>query len=182
MKKSKPISIRKLAAHVGKAHSTISRFLKAHESAPRDDLQAFAEYYDKHALKVDDSDGNEYAKERVLKLRADRRLAEERLAILRAGHVSREEVEELFGKLAAELAGKLRYTFVTVAPPQLGGLNTSQIKQKMEAFIDRIFDETREGALTDVQNLQNETKIKSAKRTTAKSKGRKASPVKTKGN
>jgi IS30 family transposase len=170
----KPLSTRKLAAAVGKAHSTIGRFLKANPDCPRHDLDAFAEYYSKRALTITGAtDGNEYARERVLKLRADRKLAEERLRVLQDAYLPKEEALETMTRCASQMASLLRFRLCRELPAQLGGLNAAQAKAKIEKILDDCWNQTREGGEQQFNELEKKSKLKSSQRSASKSKPRK---------
>lgn len=173
--KTKQLSTRKLAERVGKAHSTIGRFLKAFPDAPRSNLDDFAAYYAKHALSISAGDqSNEYAVERVKKLRADRKLAEGRLRILEDAFLPKDKTIETISSLAAELASVLRFRLCSELPPQLGGLTAPEARLKIEKLLDQTFDDHREAVVVKFNQLESETKLASSQRSASKSKPRKA--------
>jgi len=174
MKKDNQPSVRSLAKAANVNASTVSRFLKAHPLAPRNSQDAFCAFYEINRVRsADPSDQTsvEYSSERLKKLRADRRLAEKRLAILEGNFLPRADVEALVSSLASEL--KEAITGMTrILPQQFPGLTPPQVREKMQTYVDTIFSDHRTGRSEKMDKLETNTKLASAQSGASRAKSR----------
>ena len=106
-------------------------------------IRALLKYYrEKH----EGSKGT-LADEKLAKLRADRQLAEVKLAKERASVADIEEVEDFLKRAAAALDLRFTHEFETVLPPSLEGKDIIAMRQELRLAGDRIRETMRKGVL-----------------------------------
>lgn len=182
-KSQKKISLRKLAEAVGRHHATVSKFVRLFPDAPRDDADAFAKFYKVNAI-TEQKDpkaegmGARFTAAKVRKIEADAEAAEERLKGFKEAYLKREEIEADVERLAGEVQRVLRFRLCRELPPQLPGLTSPEIKDKIERLLDAIWNDHRNAVNSLLDQRQAEVKAGTSKQIASKSKARASRPKK----
>ena len=168
--KKKP-TLKELAAHLGCSGSTLTRFLRDHPDAPRENLEAMKFYYDtlrgQEQGRATESVGEvNYRKNKAQadKTEFEAALAKKKLEILNGGYAKITDIEPLVSELASQVVDLLRQHFEQEAPTQYPGKTTAECRDENQNRIDLICRKVQEGiskVMTEseratIENVSNE--------------------------
>lgn len=169
--KSKKPTLQQLAEHLGCSASTVTKFIRDHPDAPRENLERMKFYYDTlrgfEQGRASETPGEvRYRKDKAQadKTEFEAALAKKKLEILNGGYAKISDIEPLVSELASQVVELLRQHFEQEAPTQYPGKNTAECRDENQKRIDMICRKVQEGVgkmmaeseRATIENVSNE--------------------------